>query len=680
MGLLNILGLGNNLRKSEYYKRRMATVPREPLKKAVKRYLNSIAAYESMKDYYSDVARGRVSEYGVEEAQAMLTAANSDRWFEERRLRNYYKIDDPTLLLPDRTKPLKYSLVATAGAIVLGILVAAGLYIKGRVLTEKNYREAVNELAPAVDRALREDNLEEARKIYKSLVDKREEWLPKRDYPDVWNKTEENERYLSGLERFLNARNKFGEAKKSAAETKFAEALALVEDIGGVNALLSGIKESDLPEYKRDNFKELLREVNEFNSRCRQYRTGFILYNPIKNDLEKLREEVATLDAKVKKGELFDLDKAAHVVDDVRNYLVILRNIKPGAVGKEDLERVVSDLRAIENSIEGKEGLLTAYELIEHNRVKENARKINESLTSLANTQYVEDGSDEEIKRIRSLLNVAKSDLRQVDSNRVDTFELVSDISGLESRLNESAAKLNAVNRLKESLKSANEDEKISAAVEFVNKYFERDFRAKKWDRVSKAVSIIPEHKRDSVEDIVAVVDLESQLLRDDGRIFARENGFNSGDFAGYDILTSDYAEKKDDKTARNAVENLLKEADLKEGKDVIRLLDELGGLRKEKEDKERLGKIGTNAEMEAKRVARLEALPGEIEATEISVKIALEKLRDAAKTYLESGDKIPDLRLMTNLANSYTKLGKREVAEEINVKIEELKKKYRIE
>lgn len=602
------------------------------------------------------------------------------KYLEEWRLKDYYEVSDVEFeaMLPDPTRIFKRAAwigVPTA-AVLFFALAGIGIYFGNDWWqTRKRYKLGNDVRIPEIRELLKKEKLKEARSNYGTLKEERYEIPPGR-YRKFWNDVDKLGDSLDSLELLLNARDSVVKAENLVGNSDYVVALKLVDS---TRVLLGGIK--NLPEDRKSEFEDLSKRASDLNERCSKYKYDSDKVNLIKDRIPEIKAKVNSLNEQLNKGELFELEKAYDLVKTVNRYLTDLDGIDPTAVGGRNvLESIKDDLIKVRTLVEGREGLLTGYELIEHNRVKKNAGKINESLTSLANTQYVEEGLDEEIKRIRSLLNVAKSDLRQVDSNRVDTFELVSDISGLENRLNDSAAKLNAVNRLRDSLKSANEDERVSAAVELVNKYFGRDFRAKRWDRVSKVVGIIPEHKRDSVEDIVAVVDLESKLLRDDGRIFARENGFNSGDLAGYDILTSDYAEKKDDKTVRNAVEILLKEADLKEGKDVIRLLDELSGLRKEKGDKERLGKIGSNAEMEAKRMARLDALPEEIEATEISVKIALEKLRDAAKAYLETGDKIPDLRLMTNLANSYTKLGKREVAEEINVKIEELKKKYKIE
>ncbi len=667
MGLLDLFGFGSNLKKSEIYKKRVKATPREPLKNARRRYLYSIDANEAMKDYYNDVASGKGGEDSIEVVQARLDVSENDKWREERRLRNFYKIDDPTLLLPDRTKPLRYGGVAFGGALVLGILGAAGLYIKGRVLTEKNYREAVNELAPAVDSALREDNLEEARKTYKSLIEKRDEWLPKKDYPDVWNKAEENERYLRGLERLLKARNKFGEAKKSAAEAKFAEALALLEDIGGVNALLSGVNESDLPEYKRGKLNELITEVKEFSGRYTQYRASFIQYNPIKNDLDRLRGEVAALDAKVKKGELFDLDKAAHVVDTVRNYLATLRNIQSEAVGKEALEKVVSDLRAIENSIESKEGLLTAYELIEFNNLSKNLEDINSSILPMA---YLEDSVAEDIKKANGLLEKAKSDSMQVDNSRVSTFKLVSEIAAIENKLSEVVQQIGNIAELKLKAKSENIEERISAATDLTSRYFEKDFRKKKWDKVLEYLTFIPEPRSGVVEVIASVVDLETKLIKPEGMMFVR-NGLSDDDLAEYRIQVDIFDDKKEVGPARRAVQALLNDADLEEGRAASSAITALIKAR---------GELTLFREKEPDSKEKLEILSKEVEKAEIELKNALEKFGSAAKTHLESGERIQNPRTMGTLANLYHKLGKNDVADEYDAQSKQLKDKYKIE
>ncbi len=676
MGLLTALGLGSNLKKSERYKKKIEATPSEPLRNAVRRYIYSIAAHKAMEDYYNDVALGKGKEYGIEDVQAMINAADNDKWVEERRLRNYYRIDNPELLLPDRTKPLKYGGCAFVVAAGLGILGAAGLYISDQVSRRAHYKEVVNILAPEVENALKTENLDKAKVAYKSLVDKRDEWLPRKDYPEVWNKTEENERFLRGLERFLNAKLKFNDAEKAANEKNYAEALALIEDVGGVNAVLGGIGGSDLPDYMSDKFNDFVKKVKEFSGTYAPFRASFVQFNPIKNDIERLKAEVASLEEMVKKNELFDLDKANNVVDTVRTYLLTLRNVKAEAVGKADLEKVMSELKAVENLIEGRKGLLTSYELVKFNRVNESLKNVN---TAVAKVDYLNEDIKTEIAKLNGLLEKAKSDSMQIDNSRANTFNLVSEITTIEGRIKELAQRVNEVEELRSRTKSDNLDESVKAASELVRMYFEVDSRNKKWDRISKVVNAIPEHKREVVENITTVVDLESKLLTDAGKMFVK-GSLTASDLVGYNIAVSVYTDKKDDSVARNAAEGLLKEADLKEGRDVVRLLDELNGLRDEKGKLERLGEIKSNAEMENKRKEKMDTLSKEIEATEISVKIALEKFGDAAKTYLESGDKILNPSILLTLSNCYSKLGKRDIAEEYDKTVRQLKEKYKIE
>ena len=91
-------------------------------------------------------------------------------------------------------------------------------------------------------------------------------------------------------------------------------------------------------------------------------------------------------------------------------------------------------------------------------------------------------------------------------------------------------------------------------------------------------------------------------------------------------------------------------------------------------------GELTLFREKEPDSKEKLEILSKEVEKAEIELKNALEKFGSAAKTHLESGERIQNPRTMGTLANLYHKLGKNDVADEYDAQSKQLKDKYKIE
>ncbi len=666
MGMSRVFGFRSNLRKSEHYKDVMQSISRDTLKGSIQRYIYALAAQEAMKGYYQDVAVGKSQEHSIDEAVELLRSAENDAWFEEKRLRNYHKIDDVVSLLPDRTKHFKSVGKLGIGAVILGILGAAGWtgYNEYSYLTQS--RNIKDNLIPGLVDLLKKGEVKKAREqAFKELNEERF-GLPRGRYKEIWDEVENLEKDLGNVERLAKAKDKFAEAKQAADNKKYAEALGLIADLGGVNAILGDLDEATLPDYAKKAFVNFVKEVRDFNIKYAPYRASSIQFNPIKNDIPKIKGDIDALEEVLKKGELFELDRANNLLETVRSYLGILRNVEPEAVGQVDLETVRRELRGIEDSIDGKNGLLTSYEIVELKRVKTLFEQLKTIIQNVQSTGYLDESNVSDITKLNSLFEKAKKDLDDVDGRRVETYQATNELSGLELEVANAGRATAEIIQLKEKAKGGDLTLRINAASELARKYFDRDYKGKKWDKVLEYLSLIPEPRPETVEHIGEIVSLEDKLTKQENKILVTLQGLTESDLVGYKLTVETFKEKELIKDLEWGVQNLLKRADLEEGKTVLNLIKELNLLKLD------LGSAG-NREISvelSKKVAEVEEKLFE----------NINKFETSARALLEKGERIENPKLLETAAMLYSKLGKNDAAREKEKRVAELKEKYHLE
>ena len=666
MGISRVFGFRSNLRKSEHYKEAMASISPDSLKGSIQRYIYALAAQDSMKGHYQDVAVGKSQEHSIEEAVELLRNAENDAWVEEKRLRNYRRIDDVVSLLPDRTKPFRSVGKLGIGAVILGILGTAGWTGYNEYSYFTHSSNIKDNLIPGLVDLLKKGEVKKAREqTFKDLNEERFS-LPRGRYKEIWDEVENLEKDLGNEERLAKAKGKFVEAKQAAGNNKYAEALGLIADLGGVNAILGDLGETDLPDYTKKSFVDFVKEVRDFNIKYAPYRASSIQFNPIKNDIPKIKGDVDALEEVLKKGELFELDRASNLLETVRSYLGILRNVEPEAVGQADLETVRRELRGIEDSIDGKNGLLTSYELVELKRVKTLFEQLKTIIKTVQSTGYLDESNASDITKLKGLLEKTKKDLDDVDGRKVETYQATSELSGLESEVANAGRVTAEIVQLKEKAKGGDLTLRINAASELARRYFDRDYKNKKWDKVLEYLSLIPEPRPEPVEAIGEIVSLEDKLTKSEGKILVTSQGLTESDLVGYNLTIESFKEKQITKNLEWGVQNLLKKAELEEGKTVLNLIKELNLLKLDlgiAEDKEKAAELG-------KKIIEVEG----------KISDSLDKFGTSARALLEKGDRIESPKLIETLAMLYSKVGKREVASENERRLAELKAKYHLE
>mgnify|MGYP001615034601 FL=1 len=661
-----IFGFRSNLRKSEHYRDIMDSTQPDSLKDSIQRYIYAVAARDYMKGHYQDVAVGKTQEHSIEEAVELLRDADNVRWFEEKRLRSYNEIDDVASLLPDRTRPFKSVGKLGVAAVIVAILGAAGLTGYNEYSYRDNSSNIKNKLIPELVALLKKEDVKGAReKAFKDLNDAKFS-LPRGRYKEIWDEVEGKGKDLENIERLFKAKEKFSEAQQAAKNTKYAEALGLIADLGGVNALLGDLNEKDLPDYARASFVNFIKDVRDFNIKYAPYRASSIQFNPIKNDIPKIKNDIATLEEVLKKGELFELVRADNLLETVRSYLGILRNVEPEAVGQADLETVRKELRAIEDSIDGNNGLLTSYELVEFNRFKTLSEQLKALIKNVKSTGYLDESIASEITKLRILLDKTKDGLSTVDSRRVETYQTVNELNVLESEVVNAGRETEKIGKLKESAKGGDLTSRVNAASELAQRYFNRDHKEKKWDKVLEYLSLIPEPRSETVEHIGEIVSNEERLTKPEGKILVTTQGLTESDLVGYNLTIENFKDKNVTKDLEWEVQKLLKRADLEEGKTVLNLIKELNLL------KLSLGTAG-NKEESIELGKKIDNIEGKLFDN-------LNKFGTNARILLEKGESIEDPTLLEILAMHYGKVGKNDVAQEYEKKKAELKAKYHLE
>lgn len=666
MGLARFLGLTSNYDNSLHYKRKAEIADRNTVAGTAKSYYFFKVAQEYLNDAEADLSRGKRVSYTLEDIEDLRIRLSEKEATEYRRLKNSHGVKNPVVLLPDRTKFLRGGGRAAKLALGLGVAASAALYGVGKVKDFMNSNDAKERLIPAVELALKNDQIASAESLYRDLESIRNK-LSIESYSEVWSEAERLKAQIGLSKSLINAKNQFIEAEKLASTNNYVEALRLLESFGGVN-FFKLVDKNKLPDFKKGEFDNLAAKVSKLNEECSEYRSDSHKFNPIKDQIPILFEAIKGLEAQIKEGELFDLGKTSKILSAISNYLSDLATVRANAVGGAPaLESVKTKLLEIREAIEGKEGLLTGYERVEFNRVNKSLMSVNEAIAFLESTQYIEEGLAEELDKTRKILIAAKSELRQIDNTRVDTFDLFAGLSNLEAKLNETTTKANFVAKLKASIKSNDETERINAAVELTKRYFERDYKSKRWDRVSEILKILPEYSIGSVEEISDIINNEIRLSKPEGQILVTAQGLTESDLVGYRITMDGFKENKATISSLEwAVKNLLKKADLEEGKTVLNSIKEINLLRLDlgiTEDKEKLAELNKK-----------------IIETDIKIIEGLNKFESNAKSLLDKGESIPQPQLLEILSMLYSKVGKMDVANDYQKKKEELKKKYGLE
>lgn len=662
------------VQRSNRYARKAEDLPISR-KTAITRYLLFDYAQNEIAKYRSSL-EDSIGEEKLALLERRELALKRKKEAEIRRIEDYYG-EDFGDLMPNKIRKLMRIIVAGGLTGAIGI-VGLGSYAAYNWITTsqalKNGREV---LIPHIEEALKGENILEATKNYNALVDGRRDLLEER-LINYWDQVDSVGRSLDNFKRLLNAREKLLEAQKLTDQNNYVEALRLLEGSGGINALMGGVARNELPSYKQKEFDDLTVSISKLIEKCSQYKSDSNKFNPIKEDIPKFIEKIKSLDELLDKGSLFETESVSGIVKIVERYLGDLDEVDQNAIGgSAALQEIKEKLINIRDSVVGQNGLLTKYEMVEYNKVKNELETVKTSLNELANTQYVEEGVESDVSKVKKLLESAKSDLRRVDTARVDIFDLVRDVSALEGFVIKANEQAGYIAKLRACLKNSDENEMIAAAVELTKRYFERDYGTKKWDRVRSFLNLIPEMKRESVEAIDGIISLEQKLSGPEGQIFVRDNGLTNQDLVGYRISMDILNDKNDENLARKSVNDLLKKADLPEGREAMNLLDNLVKLHNTAKIFE---SPASKPEEEANRKLALAGAVKRIEDERVNLKVALAKFENAAKTYLENGDRVPSPELLTTLSRHYSELGKKKEADEYSKKAAELKNKYKLE
>ena len=146
-------------------------------------------------------------------------------------------------------------------------------------------------------------------------------------------------------------------------------------------------------------------------------------------------------------------------------------------------------------------------------------------IKTVQSTGYLDESNASDITKLKGLLEKAKKDLDDVDGRKVETYQATSELSGLESEVANTGRVTAEIVQLKEKAKGGDLTLRINAASELARRYFDRDYKNKKWDKVLEYLSLIPEPRPEPVEAIGEIVSLEDKLTKSEGKILVTSQG-----------------------------------------------------------------------------------------------------------------------------------------------------------
>ncbi|MDP4012344.1 MAG: hypothetical protein Q8R00_01950 [Candidatus Nanoarchaeia archaeon] len=552
---------------------------------------------------------------------------------------------------------------------VAAAAVAGVLYFVNQVKT-KNYEAEAQNLYNKINVALenperfKKEDLEKLDSDASRLGDIVRNLL-EADYPEIHKKKIEVNTNLHGLIKLSEARKQFAEVKRLAEGGDRIAALGVNIELGGIRDQLpvSWYEFFDLFEKQYEKFRD---ENKSFEFVSKQLKFAG-------EQLEGFNGEIKSLDTLIDQGKDFENEKAETLAGNIRSSLAQLGALEISigeGPGKEKFVDLKNKLKLVENSLDN---LYTKRANLRAKNVTDILTQIQPILDALEISDYLEQNDSEKITKLKQILASAESTEATIDASKLqDPRALTRKIINYGNDVAMAERMVNEILRLR----GDSEIGEAGSTLRLIDLVMEHDLDDGDWN--GDVLPLLNKVQQDQRGPVGTIADIYARHEKKEGFISVTESGLIASNIEDYRTAIKNYSNSGNVRPLSEALNSLLNKSSLDEGKNTKILVDTLSDLRDKRLDLE-MRELPEDASQEDRdnRTKEIEELKKQETEVEKEALEAVNGFEKAVSNLLVQGNLEPPISDLDELIRLFTMKDENEMAIKIQVKKDQLKKKY---